>query len=226
MQYLLTESGTRYMKRPTMLLTTTGRVQKVPTPALLASSLPKRLCENRFSLGKPAQKRPVCCQKRDQTLCEVSCKIGFDYSYDTFGVPISQTTAECRFDRWRLFFSVWLFDDRGRANRLAEHLDVHRCNVSKWFVTCLTRPPAWAIVPTLEFFARETGQDNFATREYPSRFPVDHRKSRVAIQYSGLRNPENRKRQIRESRVSDSLARDFILYRIAVRKTSQLELNL
>ena len=60
-----------------------------------------------------------------------------------------------KFAAWRSVLSHWIWEDRGRATRLAIHLGVPRVDISNWFTLCRTNPPAWSIVPTLEFFSFE-----------------------------------------------------------------------
>ncbi|HWD19263.1 MAG TPA: hypothetical protein VHB20_08280, partial [Verrucomicrobiae bacterium] len=107
-----------------------------------------------------------------------------------------QKDPQQRFQQFREYFSQWLFSHRGKATELASHLGVSRSNISSWFIQCFTRPPAWTIVPTLEFLARETERANFAPDYEHFHFrPVaradasnDQISAHGRIHYASLRN--------------------------------------
>jgi hypothetical protein len=67
----------------------------------------------------------------------------------------TQAHLQRRFENWRSFVSQWLFADRGRAQRLADHLGCSRQRISQWFVLHHRNAPGWVVMPTLEFIERE-----------------------------------------------------------------------
>jgi hypothetical protein len=63
---------------------------------------------------------------------------------------------QAAFLAWRQDVSQWLFEKRGRASRLAEHLGVSRQRVSQWFFVLHRNVPGWTVQPTLEFLRKES----------------------------------------------------------------------